>query len=90
MNANWTWDEYDTLRSCYPNMGVDITSKIEGRSIVNIESRAEKLNTHIKQPFTEEELYLAKYYGKTLGDAVIFMMPQRSPVEIKELLECIK
>lgn len=89
MNNNWTWEDYATLRNCYPSMGADITTVIEGRSLVNIEARAEKLNTHIKKPFTDNEKHLAKYYKSTLGTALIFLLPDRSPSEIKELLECI-
>ena len=72
MNTNWTWDEYDTLRSCYPNMGVDITSKIEGRSIVNIESRAEKLNTHIKQPFPVKRIEVKVKEKTSYADLLFF------------------
>lgn len=88
MNANWTWDEYDTLRNKYPKMGPDIVQEIQGRSITNITARAEKLNTHIMRPFTEEELSLARQYHKHLGTALQFLLPDRSPIEIEELLAC--
>lgn len=89
MSTHWTWNEYDIVRKEYPERGVEIADKLPSRSATNIESRAERLCTRIKTPFTDFEKELAKKYGPSLQEALIFLLPKRSPVEIKELLLCV-
>ena len=89
MAVYWTWDEYTIVREEYPERGVAIIDKLPSRSATNIESRAERLGTRLKTPFTDYEKELAKKYGPTLQEALIFLLPKRSPVEIKELLLCV-
>lgn len=85
----WTWDEYNIIRNKYPFEATDIAKDLPERSVRQIRDKAEQLNTFVKQPFTAEELKLAKNYGQSLGSALMFLMPNRAPVEVKELLGCV-
>lgn len=86
----WTWQEYDTIRTRYPKEGADIVKDLNNRSVVAVKNRALKMYTSECLPFNEEELKYAKKFGSTLGTALIFLFPDRSPVEIEDLLKCVK
>lgn len=85
--STWTWNDYDTLRKQYPVMGIGITKLFPNVSIENIQKRTERLNTFVHTPFTDEEKQLAKEYGPTLGSALMFVIPNRTPDELAELLQ---
>lgn len=86
---NWSWNDYDTVRRQYPYKGKRLVGDLPGRSAINIESKAERLHTYIHSPFTPEELKIAKSFGKSLKECIIFILPDRSISEIEELLECV-
>lgn len=84
--STWTWEDYDTLRNKYPDMGRDIQQLFPDVSMENILKRVERLNTHLHTPYTDEEKRIAKEYGPALGTALIFLIPGRTLGEITELL----
>ena len=86
----WTWAEYDTIRKHYPKEGKKVVRMLNNRSVSALESRAIKINTFEHVEFTEEEVKLAKKYGKCMGKALMFMLPDRTPYEIEDLLHCVK
>lgn len=86
----WTWQEYDTIRKRYPKEGADVINLLHNRSASALASRAMKINTYEHVEFTDEELWLAKKYGKSMGKALMFIFPDRTPYEIEDLLRCIK
>lgn len=51
-----------------------------------ISAEVEKLHLRRCGRFTEEELNTAERYGSSLGTALIFLMPQRSVPEVRQLL----
>ena len=85
----WTWDDYDTIRKEYPYKGKAITEDLPERSLTVIENKAERLNTYIHTTFTEQELKVAKSFGKSLKGCLLFLLPNRTPREIEELLACV-
>ena len=88
MAQYWSWNDYDIIRKEYPYKGKAIVEDLPERSIANIENKAERLNTYKHNPFTPEEIKIAKAYGKSLHECIIFILPHRTPREIGELLEC--
>lgn len=85
--AKWTWGEYDLIRKEYPSMGTDLVTKLEGRSVDTLTQKADRLEVNTDRPFTETERALAEQYGKSLGTALMFLMPDRTPYEVAELLK---
>lgn len=89
-STSWKWPDYSYLHRHYPSDGAKKVSVQLGKSLSNVENKAEKLNLNEQVPFSEEELKTASTYGKTLGTALIFLLPHRTQYEVKELLECVK
>lgn len=87
MMRNWTWEDYAVIRNNYPVEGMKIAKRFPGSTMDTIRSRAIRVNTGAPVPFTQEEIELAKRFGSTLGSALIFLMPERAPVEIQQLLK---
>ncbi|MCM1234395.1 MAG: hypothetical protein NC489_30205 [Ruminococcus flavefaciens] len=87
MTRNWSWNDYDVIRNNYPIEGVKVTERFPGSTFETVRSRALKIGAGAPLPFTDREIELAKKYGSTLGSALIFLMPERTPVEIAELLK---
>ena len=86
---NWSWNDYDIVRRQYPYKGKRLTEDLPGRSTINIESKADCLRTYIHSSFTPEEIKIAKSFGKSLHECIIFLLPDRSISEIEELLACV-
>ena len=88
-NSNWSYSEYDVLYKEYPINGpVAVSDKI-GRTVTSTVGRASKMGLNVPTPFTPQELQLARVYRAQLGDALIFLMPNRTTVEIEALLRCV-
>ena len=91
MGANsWTWADYDYLYNHYALEDSVDTAKNLNRAVLNIESKANKLGLTKYQPPTDEELKSSSYFGKVLGSAMIFLLPNRSLPELEVLMSCKK
>ena len=84
----WSYADYDKLYNEYPTRDVVTLAKEMGVSVSNLVDRACTLNIHNMKEPEQKELELAKSYGKALGSAMIFLLPERTPQECKELMEC--
>lgn len=89
MSQNWTWDDYDYIYNNFACGDSDEIAQHLGRSILNIEAKAQKLNvSKCKEP-TTEEIQMYHNYKKVLGNALIFLMPDRSIPELGVIAECV-
>lgn len=84
--SHWTYDEYDCVYRKFPIFGVDFCAKEINRSIDTIENKARALGVSPYKEFTEQEIKVAKEYGKRLGQALMFLLPNRTSWEVSELL----
>lgn len=86
MARNWTWKDYDIIRNRYPIEGIKIATEFPGSALDTIRSRAVRIDAGPPHQFTAEEKELVQRYGSTLGTAMIFLIPERTPVEIQQFL----
>lgn len=87
MSQNWTWNDYDIVRKNYPLIGDATVDLLEDRTVSALQTKAQRLGVSFKQPLSENECELLSKYGSTLNTALIFLMPNRSVVEIEEALK---
>ncbi len=88
VNNTWSWNDYEQLRTKYAVMGIAVHPDIDSKESQQILNKAIRMNLAYNLPFTDEERQLAKRYGNVLNGALQFVLPHRSPIEIKELLKC--
>lgn len=86
MSKNWTWNDYDIIYNKYPEFGKDVKYFIKDRSPSALQSKAEKLGVSYNVPFTNSELALVAKYKNDLGDALIFLLPDRTVNELREVM----
>lgn len=84
----WTFQDYDYLYKHYNTDGAVACADVLHRSVDHVEAKAEKMSLIPQGAFKQYELDLASTYGKTLGGAMIFLLPHRTTYEVKELIEC--
>lgn len=84
----WSFREIDYVYKHYNVDGAESVSKVLGRSVTSVISKAEKLNLKRKGEFQKYELDYASTYGRPLGGAMIFLIPDRTSLEVKELIKC--
>lgn len=84
----WCFNDYDFLYKNYNKLGAAACAKELNRSVSSVESKAAKLNLIPQGEFKQYELNYASTYGKTLGTAMIFLLPYRTTSEVQELIEC--
>lgn len=87
-NNNFTFEDYKYIYEHYNTDNVDDIAKKLGKSSVQVITKASKLGLRGVKEFTNEHAQAAKYYGKTLGTAIIFLFPELTIPEAKELLQC--
>ena len=85
----WTFEDYDYLYKNYSTEGPVVCSEKLERSVEVVNTKAMQLNLELQGGFKQEEIALARSYGKTLGNAMIFLLPKRTTHEIEELIECV-
>lgn len=83
----WSFEEYDYLYKNYPTMGAEAVAEQLGRSVNSVRTKAERLMLWEHVGFQPEEISLIKSYGKHLGTAMIFLMPNRTTHDIKGMLK---
>lgn len=86
----YTYDEYAYIYNHYNTEGAAAISEALERSVPSIENKASKLGLVPHGVFTTNELALAQKYGADLGEAMIFLMPERTIPEIQELIACTR
>lgn len=84
----WTFQEYDYLYKHYNKDGGKKCAEALGRTIAQVENKADKLGLLAQGSFKQYELDFASTYGKTLKGAMIFLLPHRTSYEVEELIEC--
>ena len=89
MNNNvFSYEDYLYLYEHYDVDELDDIVKKIGKSSMQIIAKARKLGLRGTKEFTPQHMQAAKYYGKTLGTALIFLFPELTVPEVKELLQC--
>lgn len=86
MVQNWSWHDYDLVYKQYPFKGVEVKDELADRTPTSIMTKAKRLGVSTDCPLTEAERELISKYGKDLGTALIFILPERTTEEIKEAL----
>ncbi len=86
MERSWTWKDYDLIRTRYPLEGISIAKEFPGSAKDTVRSRAVRIDAGPPHQFTEAEMDLVQRYGSTLGTALIFLIPDRTPAEIEQFL----
>jgi len=86
----WSFADYKFLYENYNTLGPVECAKELNRSVSSVENKAEKLKISRQGSFKQYELDYASTYGKSLGTALIFLLPHRTTCEVRELLECRK
>ena len=86
----YTFDDYDYIYKHFNQDGPVSVAQHLGRSVASVTNRSTKLNLLSQGAPTAEELKYCRNYGKTLGTALMFLMPNRTTVEIEEMLACLK
>lgn len=84
----WTFEELDVIYKSYNTDGAEKVAERLGRSISTVHNKADKLGLLPQGEFKKYELDLASTYGKTLGSAMIFLLPRRTTNEVVELIRC--
>lgn len=84
----WSFEDYDYLYKHFAVNGVVSCAKELQRSETAVTSKSMKLGLSSQSPYTAQELNFANSYGKVLGGALMFLMPNRTSGECKELIEC--
>lgn len=87
-NAPFTLDEYDYLYKHYAELGAAECAERLNRTVGSIENHAYKLGISSKSKFKQYELDYASTYGRALGTAMIFLLPDRTSTEVEELIRC--
>ena len=86
----WTYDDYRYLyENFYKEDAAGCANKLR-KPIATVRSKAERLGLISHTEYTQEEIKLARAYGKILKGAMIFMLPHRTSSEIEELIVCSK
>lgn len=89
-NVDWTWEDYDYLYRNYNLIPTTEIAKKLNRSVSSVIGHAEKLGLYSKSGYTRRELGQAVTYGKQLGTALIFLLPEYSTAMVEGLMECAK
>lgn len=84
----YTFEDYDFIYKNFNSTPIAEIAEKLGRSIASVRIKAEKLGLIKTGEFTATEQQYARTYGKTLGTALMFVIPDRTSSAIKELLQC--
>lgn len=86
----WTYADLDMLYKEYAYSDTEELAKKMNRTVQSVESKALHLNLYKSVSFTNTEKKTAEMFGKELGTALIFLMPDRTVTEVEVLLSCEK
>lgn len=90
LGNNWTWTDYDFLYKNYANLGAEEVAKRLNKPVDTVITKSEKMHLRDKHSYTKEEIKLSRAYGSILKGSMIFLIPDRTSKDIKELLACAK
>lgn len=90
MSATWSWSDYEELRNNYSEIGIAVTGNMNSKQVNQVLNKAIRMNVAYNLQFTQEEIDLCNKYGKALGSCMQFILPHRSPTEIRNLMVCAK
>lgn len=85
---SWTFSEIDYVYKHYNTDGAESVANKINRSVSSVRCKAEKLNLKSCGEYTHNELNYTSTYAKTLGTALIFLLPNRTSHEVEELIKC--
>lgn len=83
----WTAQECEHIFHLYSIKGDDITEDLNNRSHAVTSLKAQRMGIDKPKPLTRDEQRLLKTYGSTLGEAMVFLLPGHSPLEVVQLCE---
>lgn len=86
----WTIQDYDYIYKHYNTDGPKACAEALGKlpNLVNI--KAQNLDIRYRTEFTTDELKMCRQYSSIMGTALIFLMPNRTVEDIKEMIKCSK
>lgn len=83
----WTFPEFKVLMEVYPIDPKRAISLLPERTPTSIRSKAMQLGILACAPITPEELSIFERYGKSLGTAILVLLPNRTLSEVVMYLE---
>lgn len=81
----WTYGMYKKVLDEYPFKGNALAQEM-GVAKATLQDKADKLGVSSVSLFTEEEVRYLSMYGRTLGSASIFLMPNHTNIEVNKAL----
>ncbi len=81
----WTYSMYKAVLDKYPFQGVKLAKELNVTKIALTE-KADRLGVSNVSRFTSEERELLSVYGRSLGKASMFLMPDHTATEIEREL----
>lgn len=84
-SKHWTHDMYRQVLDEYPFKGQNLAKEM-GVNADTLQHKATILGASCHYDITDEEKGLITRYGRTLGQATIFLMPDHTPAEIRKAL----
>lgn len=80
-NKTWTYQMYKKVLDQYPFKGEALAEEMDvSKSMLN--DKAATLRCTFNQELTKEEKSMIRLYGRKLGDACMFLMPNRTQAEV--------
>lgn len=89
MSNSWTFEEIDTLYKNYAELGVKGCAELLGRSEDDVTKKVISMDIRYGMDFTDYEKKIASVYSDSLGTALCFVLPYRTPSEIESLILCV-
>lgn len=81
----WTYEMYQRVLDEYPLKGTALAKEL-GVTKSALIDKATRLGVSYNEPFTPEEEQNLVRHGRKLGDAAVFLMPNRSSAEVHRAL----
>lgn len=81
-DRQWTYQMYKKLMDEYPLRGRSMSSDFRVSGDV-VDKKADAMGVSVATTYTPEEEELFRKYGLKLKDAMLFLMPYRTPTEIR-------
>lgn len=81
----WTYGMYRQVLEEYPFKGNALAQEM-GVAKATLQDKADKLGVSSVSVFTEEETRMLSMYGRTLGRAAMFLMPNHTSIEVDRAL----
>lgn len=86
-NDTWTFQDYDYLYRNYCRNGPKFVADNLDKNVMTTSKKATKMGL-LYGDYTEDEMNTIRTYGKDLGGALIFLIPDRCSYDLEEMSRC--